>query len=121
MTSIRSQDTKPELLLRQSLWQSGLRYRKSYKVEGVRVDIAFPGRKLAVFVDGCFWHGCPDHYREPPRNKAYWQPKIERNQARDRRNTEALEKAGWTVLRFWEHEILEDLRRTTERTRAALP
>lgn len=121
MTSIHSSDTKPELLLRRSLWAHGLRYRKSYRVEGVRVDIAFPGRKLAIFVDGCFWHGCPDHYREPPRNKEYWQPKVERNRARDLRNTKALESAGWTVLRVWEHEILEDLNRTAARARAALP
>lgn len=106
MASIRSQDTKPELLLRKALWRLGARYRLHYRVANVRIDIAFPGSKLAVFVDGCFWHGCPEHYRRPPGGNPYWVAKLKRNQARDARNTDALSFEGWAVVRYWEHEIL---------------
>lgn len=106
MAAIRSQDTKPEILLRKALWHRGARYRLHYRVANVRIDIAFPTAKLAVFVDGCFWHGCPEHYRKPPGESSYWPAKLERNRNRDARNTEALMFEGWVVVRFWEHEIL---------------
>lgn len=109
MSRIRGKNTKPEVLLRKSLWNKGLRYRLNYKVTG-RPDLVFPGRKVVVFVDGCFWHRCPDHYI-PPKNRAeFWEAKIQSNVARDKRNNILLESAGWTVIRLWEHEIKEDIR-----------
>jgi DNA mismatch endonuclease (patch repair protein) len=71
----------------------------------VRPDFVFRARRVAVFVDGCFWHGCPRHYRRPGSRRAFWDAKIARNQERDREVTRALRRAGWTVLRVWEHEL----------------
>lgn len=89
----------------------GYRYRKDFRLdlaEGVRVrpDIVFTARRVAVFVDGCFWHVCPEHGREPTSNEWYWTPKLRRNQERDRVADAALLEAGWTVVRLWEHEPL---------------
>jgi DNA mismatch endonuclease (patch repair protein) len=103
----KSRDTGPELALRRLLFARGLRYRVSYRpVAGQRitVDIAFPRARTVVLVDGCFWHGCPDHHRAPKTNVDYWTAKLARNRARDRHVSEALTAAGWTVLRFWEHQ-----------------
>lgn len=107
MSRIRSRDTVPELLLRKAVWALGLRYRVCVRLPG-RPDIVFPRQKLVVFVDGCFWHGCPLHYVRPKSNTSYWSPKIEANIARDRRQEAALEEEGWHVLRLWEHEIEAD-------------
>jgi DNA mismatch endonuclease (patch repair protein) len=79
-------------------------YRKHWKVRG-KPDFAWPGRKIAVFVDGCFWHGCTKCKYLPRTNTAFWQNKIETNQARDRRVRRSLRIQGWTVLKFWEHEV----------------
>jgi len=103
MSKIRSKDTSPELALRRTLWSAGLRYRKHYGP--FKIDIAFPGKKVAVFVDGCFWHGCPEHGTSPSSNQAYWAPKLERNKRRDRERTARLEAEGWTVIRIWEHDL----------------
>ncbi len=111
MAAIRSQDTKPEILLRKALWRRGARYRLHYRAASVRIDIAFPGARVAVFVDGCFWHGCPEHYRKPPGENPYWVAKLERNRSRDARNGQALQEEGWLVFRFWEHEVLSDANR----------
>lgn len=112
MAAIRRRDTKPEVALRSALHRSGLRFRKDYplRVDGklIRPDIAFPRRRVAVFVDGCFWHSCPDHGRKPGENEKYWLPKLTRNADRDREQTQALESAGWAVLRIWEHVALPD-------------
>lgn len=100
-------DTKPEVLLRQALTRLGLRYRAEFSpVKGVRTkaDIVFPGAKIAVFVHGCFWHGCPEHYRPTKSNTKWWADKIATNHGRDEQTREALEAAGWTVERVWEHE-----------------
>jgi len=89
------------------LHRSGLRFRKHARpLPGLRceADVVFTRQRVVVFIDGCFWHGCPAHGRRPTRNSEYWSPKIERNIARDRRNDDALTAAGWTVLRFWEHD-----------------
>jgi DNA mismatch endonuclease (patch repair protein) len=110
MAKIRSKDTAAELALRRALWQLGVRYRKHYqKVPGVP-DIALPGKKIAVFVDGEFWHGFQwDSRKEAIKsNRAYWIPKIERNIARDRAIEKDLQSAGWAVLRFWSREVLLD-------------
>lgn len=107
----RSCDTKLELTVRSALHRSGLRFRKGLRIQAgdvtVRPDIVFTRARLAVFLDGCFWHGCPEHGTKPRHNKGYWTDKLRRNAARDERVTAALEGAGWTVLRLWEHEPAE--------------
>ncbi len=96
MASIRKRNTKPELLLRRALWTAGLRYRKHpVNVVGTP-DVVFRARRIAVFIDGCFWHGCPEHYRRPPTSDGgYWPAKLLRNVERDRRQTSALRDDGW--------------------------
>ncbi|MDY3679516.1 MAG: very short patch repair endonuclease [Actinomyces urogenitalis] len=104
-------DTIPEVELRRALWRAGYRYRVQYKVPGIprrKVDIAFTRRKVAVQVDGCFWHGCPEHGTVPGRNSEWWKWKIARNQARDRDTDDKLTALGWTVIHVWEHDSLED-------------
>lgn len=104
----RRTDTRPELRLRSALHRRGLRFRKDLLLRigelKVRPDVVFPRRKLAVFVDGCFWHGCPLHQHMPRRNQAYWAPKLKANVERDHRVDRALDAAGWGVVRVWEHE-----------------
>jgi DNA mismatch endonuclease, patch repair protein len=110
MQAIRSRDTKPEQLVRRLVHAKGLRYRVAAKpLPGLRrtADMVFRPVKLAVFVDGCYWHGCPDHYVPPKTNPGYWSGKVAGNVARDRNTDAALTAAGWTVLRFWEHESAE--------------
>jgi DNA mismatch endonuclease (patch repair protein) len=107
MRGNRSRDTRPEVALRSALHRRGLRFRKHAKPLpdlGYRVDVVFPRDRLAVEVDGCFWHGCPTHGTRPATNADYWTEKIDRNVARDRARSEALESAGWMLLRVWEHE-----------------
>ncbi|WP_208976781.1 very short patch repair endonuclease [Geodermatophilus obscurus] len=110
LAAIRRTGTKPELALRSALHARGWRFRKDYRLDlpdgRVRPDVVFTRRQVAVFVDGCFWHACPIHGREPTRNTGYWSPKLARNVERDRRNNAALMAAGWTVVRVWEHEPL---------------
>lgn len=105
MSRIRGQNTRPEVLLRRALWSRGLRYRLHYKTPVGKPDIVFPGPRVAVFVDGCFWHGCPDHYVKPRTRDEFWAAKLEGNIDRDRRQTIELETLGWTVIRLWEHEV----------------
>lgn len=105
MSSIKGRDTTPELSLRRSVWALGLRYRVQYRIGRTRPDMIFIGAKLAVFVDGCFWHGCPQHSTMPKNNREFWEQKLGRNRERDVENTQWLEAKGWRVLRFWEHEI----------------
>lgn len=108
MASIKRRDTKPEVLLRSELWRRGLRgYRLDVKLPG-RPDIYFPKYKLCVFVDGCFWHGCPIHYKGVARNTEYWIPKIKGNIARDVATNNRLTMMGFAVMRFWDHEIAGD-------------
>ncbi|MEU3740141.1 very short patch repair endonuclease [Streptomyces sp. NPDC032198] len=107
MRANRGRDTKPELALRSLLHAQGLRYRVDISpLTGVRrrADLVFPRQKLAIFVDGCFWHGCPDHFRPAKKNAQMWQQKIEQNRSRDAETNRLLGDAGWTVMRFWEHE-----------------
>lgn len=101
-----------ERALRSALHARGLRFRKDYPpVPGLRcrVDVAFTRNRLAVFVDGCFWHRCPLHASEPKANGAYWRAKLDGNVARDHRNDLALRDAGWAVVRLWAHERIEDM------------
>jgi DNA mismatch endonuclease (patch repair protein) len=108
MLSNRRTDTGPERLLRSRLHQRGLRFRKDHPLRVgsrvVRPDVVFPRARVAVFVDGCFWHRCPVHATTPKTNRAFWQAKLEANVRRDRLVDGALEKAGWRVVRVWEHE-----------------
>lgn len=107
MTKQRRADTVPELALRRALHSRGLRYRVGYKVPGAprrTIDVAFPRKRLAVFVDGCFWHRCPVHAVPAKNNSSWWADKLEGNVARDLETTNLLEAQGWTVVRVWEHE-----------------
>lgn len=112
MQANRRKDTKPEVALRKALHRKGFRYRKNFRIEvqsmKIRPDIVFTGRKVAVFMDGCFWHVCPVHGRIPTTNDWYWAPKLRRNMERDEASNAALVKDGWTVVRLWEHEDLAD-------------
>ncbi len=112
MKANRSRDTGPELRLRKALHQAGYRYRIDFGVPvigrgPIKVDVAFTRRRVAVFVDGCFWHGCHEHRTIPTSNVEYWKPKLERNAERDREVSALLEAAGWFVIRVWEHEDVE--------------
>ncbi|WP_406405467.1 very short patch repair endonuclease [Streptomyces sp. NBC_00879] len=103
-----SRDTAPEVAVRKLLHASGLRYRVNVPVPGMRrrtIDIVFGPAKVAVFLDGCFWHGCPQHATQPKANAEWWRTKLDKNMARDQETTEHLNAQGWTVLRFWEHEV----------------
>lgn len=115
MSRIRGKDTSPEVFLRRSLWAQGLRYRKHLRILGARPDLAFVGHRLAVFVDGCFWHGCPEHYVRPRGpNHQFWAMKLRTNTDRDARQTLMLEGAGWTVIRIWEHELVHGASRAVQ-------
>lgn len=109
MSRIRGTNTKPELLLRKALWKKGMRYHLHSSIGGIRPDIVFKTNKLAVFVDGCFWHGCPLHYVRPRSRAEFWADKLRANTARDQVQTLRLIEDGWMVLRFWEHEIKSGL------------
>ncbi|OSP41048.1 very short patch repair endonuclease [Streptomyces sp. 13-12-16] len=107
MQAIRSRDTKPEITIRRLVHAAGLRYRVAARpLPDLRrtADMVFRPAKVAVFIDGCYWHGCPEHYVPPKTNSGYWSDKIVRNVKRDRETDEKLREAGWLVLRFWEHE-----------------
>ncbi|MER5662664.1 very short patch repair endonuclease [Streptomyces mirabilis] len=109
-----SRDTAPEIAVRRLLHRAGLRYRVNVPAPGMprrTIDIVFGKAKVAIFLDGCFWHGCPVHATHPKANAEWWRAKLDKNMARDRETTELLRSAGWTVLRFWEHESAEDVAR----------
>lgn len=113
MRSNRRVDTKPEARLRSALHRRGFRFRKDYPIRFaerriVHADIAFTRKKVAVFVDGCFWHSCPEHGTMPRSNQDYWIPKIRQNVERDRQVMDGLRNSGWCVIRIWEHIELED-------------
>lgn len=107
MSRARRRDTGAEMLLRREAHRRGLRYWVDAPLPGMRrrrADLLFPRRKLAVFVDGCFWHSCPQHSSVPKSNMEWWVAKLRRNVERDRDTDEHLRSLGWEVLRFWEHE-----------------
>ncbi|WP_343920056.1 very short patch repair endonuclease [Agrococcus citreus] len=121
MRSNKGRDTRPELEVRRRLHAAGFRYRVDYRLEPdlrTRADIAFPRRRVAIFIDGCFWHGCPAHATQPKSNSEYWGPKLARNVQRDQAATRGLQERGWRVLRYWEHEdpaqVVTSIRLTVE-------
>lgn len=124
MQGNRSRDTNPEMAVRQAVHALGLRYRVAERpIENVArsADLVFSKVKVAVFIDGCFWHGCPTHYRAPASHPDYWREKLARNQARDKETMELLSRHGWVALRFWSHcdpvLVAEEIRRAVEQRR----
>ena len=118
MAKVRQKGTGAEVTLRREMYRIGLRYRIDYEVlrKPRRVaDVAFPGRMIAVFVDGCFWHGCPEHATWPKQNAEFWREKIARNQARDALTTQGLRRNDWRVLRIWECALTPKRRAATLR------
>lgn len=120
MSRIKGRDTAPELALRRELHHRGLRFRVQRRTEGSRPDVVFVSRRVAVFVDGCFWHGCPEHYIAPKSRQEFWKSKLRDNRRRDRQQDEVLTDAGWRVIRVWEHEISADLEAVADRVVGAL-
>ncbi len=120
MSRIRGSDTQPELIVRRELWRRGLRYRIHAQTCGGRADIVIPGLRAAIFIDGCFWHGCPEHYVRPRSRNDFWDQKLRENVDRDRRQTLRLLDEGWRVLRFWEHNVREGPIRVAERIEGVL-
>jgi DNA mismatch endonuclease (patch repair protein) len=109
MKGNRKRDTTPEVKVRAALHARGLRFRKNYSIKpdqgrSIRPDVVLTRARIAIFVDGCFWHRCPEHGNEPRVNLGYWRPKLDRNVERDRQTDARLEAAGWAVCRVWEHE-----------------
>jgi len=121
MRRVGQRDTAPELALRRNLHACCLRFRVARRAEGIRADVVFFSARVAVFVDGCFWHCRPIHGTMPCSNKAYWLPKLQSNVERDRRQTLLLQNSGWTVVRVWEHDcrgaLVEVVERITELVR----
>lgn len=108
MSRIRGKDTSPEMKIRKLLFSKGIRgYRITSKLPG-KPDIVFPRKRVAVFIDGCFWHKCPVHFQEPETRKEFWMGKINRNVERDQIINQKLEEAGWKVIRIWEHQVREN-------------
>ncbi|MFD1935166.1 very short patch repair endonuclease [Nonomuraea mangrovi] len=107
MQANKSRDTKPELALRRAVHALGLRYRVSTRpLQEIRrtADLVFTRAKIAVFLDGCFWHGCPEHHTKAATNADYWAEKVTRNRHRDVETDRLLAEAGWSAIRVWEHE-----------------
>ncbi|ULP49700.2 MULTISPECIES: very short patch repair endonuclease [Mycolicibacter] len=108
MRANRGRDTKPELAVRRLVHGMGLRYRVDFPPlpsnRRMRADLVFTRARVAVFIDGCFWHGCPEHHTVARTNAEFWATKVSGNRTRDERTNAVLNEAGWTVLRFWEHE-----------------
>jgi DNA mismatch endonuclease (patch repair protein) len=111
MARTRGRDNGIERALRSALHRKGIRFRLHYPVPSVprrSIDIALPARRVAIFVDGCFWHGCREHGTWPTRNAQFWREKIEANTRRDQSTDKALKNAGWCVVRVWEHDDADE-------------
>ncbi|SDN60501.1 T/G mismatch-specific endonuclease [Psychrobacillus sp. OK028] len=114
MSGNRGKDTKLELMVRHALWKDGYRYRKNNRRLLGTPDISFPNLKIVVFLDSCYWHGCPTHFKMPKTNTSFWHQKINRNIERDYDISSHYSEEGWTLLRFWEHEVKNDLDRVVK-------
>jgi DNA mismatch endonuclease (patch repair protein) len=114
MSKIRGTNTKPEITIRKALWRKGLRYRLHPKLPG-RPDFVFAQAKIAVFIDGCFWHSCPKHSVMPRTNRDFWKNKLHQNTERDQRVNRELRKLGWTVIRYWEHSVKDSPEKVADR------
>lgn len=121
MRAVKGKNTTLEMKFRRALWNAGVRGWRlhSDKLPG-RPDLVFSPARVAVFIDSCFWHGCPAHLRMPSSNLDYWQVKIARNMQRDKAATKELKTLGWTVLRFWEHQTRSNLKSCVSKVQRAL-
>lgn len=108
MQAVRSKNTKIELAVSKALWIKGIRFRKNVKDLFGKPDIAIKRYKIAVFIDSCFWHGCPFHCRMPKKNLEFWENKINRNRERDKEVTKYYLSNNWKIIRIWEHQLIED-------------
>lgn len=120
MSRIRGRDTSPELLLRDALVAAGFHPEQHVRTPVGRPDVVFPSACVAVFIDGCEWHGCPDHYVRPRTRPEFWGPKLRGNVVRDRKQTLALEELGWRVVRAWEHAVATEIEAVVEAVHTAL-
>ena len=123
MQSNRGRDTKLELRVRSALHREGLRFRKHVRpILSLRctADVVFPRERLAVFIDGCYWHSCPKHASRPKTNGEWWQSKLDRTRERDEHNVQELSRAGWHVLRVWEHQEVTEVVKTVTQALAQL-
>lgn len=122
MSANRRRDTKPEVIFRKALWLNGIKgYRLQWKKIPGSPDIAFPKRKVAIFVNGCFWHRCPKcDLPIPKSNTSFWKEKFKKNQARDRRKVMELENIGWKVLTIWECDLKKNLKTSVNKIKSAL-
>jgi DNA mismatch endonuclease (patch repair protein) len=120
MQAVKQFDTTPEVELRKALWAIGLRYSLRRRVHETRPDLVFPREMVAVFVDGCFWHGCPAHYSAPVRNAKFWRDKLRYNRSKDRRDVRRLRAANWVVVRVWECAVRCDVAQTVDMVQLAV-
>lgn len=119
MSNIKGKNTSPETRLRKTLWAAGLRYRIHAKLPG-RPDIVFAKAKVVIFVDGCFWHKCPEHGVMPKSNAEFWKTKLEGNVDRDRKKDSELQQLGWSIIRIWEHQVETELTETVNYIKSLL-
>lgn len=120
MSRVRAKNTKPETTLRSALHLRGLRFRIHRKDLPGSPDIVFPRHKIAIFIDGCFWHGCPKHGVRPSTNQKFWVDKIEANRKRDKIASRELRKLGWKVIRIWEHDVKRNVSRVLRSIESAV-
>lgn len=115
MTNIKSTNTKIEKDVAKALWRMGFRFRKNVKSLPGKPDIAIKKYKIVIFLDSCFWHNCPEHFKKPKSNIEYWEPKIKRNTERDQMINKYYKDNSWHILRIWEHECKEDFNKTIKK------
>lgn len=119
MSRVKCRNTTPEIALRKALWADKIRYRLKSNLFG-KPDLVFVGPRVAVFIDGCFWHGCPLHAQQPKTNIEFWNNKIKKNIERDAYVNTVLQNQGWHVVRCWQHEVKKDLHGCVDRVKTAL-
>lgn len=109
MARVRNKDSKIEVAFRRGLWALGVRYRKNPRSYFGKPDLVIRRARTVIFIDSCFWHGCPKHFRAPKTKQEYWREKIARNRRRDREVTKHYKREGWHVYRYWEHDVIKKL------------